>query len=178
MREIPAHWEDAAAWLAWVQRKQRQASQMEWKIWSGSWAASSSLGPYQDADFRRFVLGLYAADLGCYPKGVQVDFDRLLYTVGRFSRGFSLWMVQEEGDWIPVGYSGWHPISSFVFSAINAAPEQADPDFLQPDLHSEILYLFNYSVLPQYRRTILSKSLLEQLAQEVQGGRILCAGTV
>lgn len=144
------------------------------------------LGAYASAAWRRFAVGLFAADLACYPVPVdQVDFANLAFAASRFPRGFRLYLARTARHAaLPVGYAAWHPmaVGSFrllrdhadtlvdrsVIPLTEAAPGAAD------------LYLFNYSVVPGLYGSAVSRALVKRYAAEVGavGARSLTAITV
>lgn len=135
-------------------------------------AAAGPLGWHAVSSWRRFTLGLFAADLACYEtSGDQVTFDRLSYVVSRFPEGFRLWWREAaDGGWLPVGYTGWYPVSATTFSRL----ESGDPalaDRLIPPARDAaerpFIYVFNYSAALSSRRSSLSRALMQRLADDL-----------
>lgn len=178
---IPHHAAEAKGWLAELPQ-QLQGPWEEWGFLRGTpWMeATGPLKSHTEPDFHRFVFGLYGADITHYAPAFQVSYDRLLLTVGRFPQGFTLWMGRNAKGWWPIGYSGWHPISRWVFECIEGDPARADLGILLPSPQSEdsLIYLFNYSVHPSLLHSPISRALLAQLAQQRPPGVPCCAATV
>lgn len=178
---IPHQAAEAKGWLAELPQ-QLQGPWEEWGFLTGEpWRyATGALKSMEDPDFHRFVFGLYGADITNYAPAFQVSYDRLLFTVGRFPQGFTLWMGRNSKGWWPIGYSGWHPVSRWAFTCIEADPMQADLGILLPSPQTEdsLIYLFNYSIHPSLTQSSISRALLEQLAQQRPAAFPCCAATV
>jgi hypothetical protein len=139
-----------------------------------------SLGWHASSAWRRFALGIFAADLACYgTPGEQVTFDRLSYVVSRFPQGFRLWWRgTADRGWLPVGYTGWYPVSETTFERLEAG-DPALADRLIPPLttmpgaaeNRPFVYVFNYSADPSSRRSALSKALMQRLDQDLIAAR-------
>ena len=133
------------------------------------------LGRYGDARWRGLVGAAFVADLACYAApSDQVSFDRLVDAMRVFPSGFRLWGAQIGGAgsaWVPLGYSGVHPISEATFARIErGAVSLAGPAIAALPAVEEggsFLYLFNYSVVPALRGTWMAACLLKALADDV-----------
>ncbi len=132
--------------------------------------SSSKLGYYSNSNFRKWILGLFLADLVSYSvSSDQVEFHRLAYLAATFPQGFRLAWLNISGEWWPVGYTGWYPISSSAFETLKKRPETLQDRMIVPLLQAKApyLYLFNYSVAPSLKKTMLSKALMSRYAQDV-----------
>jgi hypothetical protein len=83
-------------------------------------ATDAMLGAYGSSRWQRFASAVFLADWACYSRVAdRADFDRLLYVLACFPVGFRLWMCRlPGGNWMPVGYTGWYPISDRVFDVL------------------------------------------------------------
>jgi hypothetical protein len=130
-------------------------------------ADQSAFGLYPFADLQRFILALFAADLGCYVAKVdQVNFERLVYVVHSYPQGFRLWFGRTAADgWVPVGYSGWYPISEASFELLERRPGSLRDRMIVPavDARPRFAYVFNYSLTRPWRRVPFSRRLLASL---------------
>lgn len=139
---------------------------------------------FSDSLWRKWVLGLYLADLVSYPRGSdQVDFQRLTYVTSTFPNGFTLACLKLNGRWWPAGYTGWYPISQSQFDVLVKSPERMDSRMVLPQAlisRRPYLYLFNYSVKPGLNKTAFSKTMMRAFAASVQAMPAvgLCAITV
>jgi hypothetical protein len=132
------------------------------------------LGCYASADWRRFALAAFIADWASYPRDAdRADFARMMSLVAVFPAGFRVWMADVGGASLPVGYTGWYPIPAHVFDTLRHKPDvithrrQIVPlTAMEPGGTS--LYLFNYSVVPQLKRTPCSATLLRALADDLR----------
>lgn len=126
-----------------------------------------------DPGWRKFMFGLFLADWSCYDTPAdRVDFARLLFVTQMFPAGFRLWTcILEDGIETPVGYTGWYPVSETVFQTLEKRPDSVTHrGFMFPlreTGNSPLLYLFNYSIVPQLRKTPQSKALLETMAKDM-----------
>lgn len=148
--------------------------------------AGSPMGLFGYPPWRRFVLGLLAADWASYAVPVdQVNFERLAFIASTFPRGFRLFLGRtEEAQSIPVGYSAWHPMSNGSFRLLRDHAAQLVDRTVLP-LSTMVpavsdVYLFNYSVAPGLRGSDLARSLVKEYAREVTAAapRSLTAITV
>ena len=132
------------------------------------------LGAYQSADWRRFAAGVYLADLACYTNPAdQADFPRMLSVTAAFPQGFRLYMAQmANGHNLPIGYTGWYPISDNVFDVLHNNPQQFThrgmiTPLKQFEENKSKLYLFNYSVVEPLIGSDTSSQLVKYFAQSL-----------
>ena len=132
------------------------------------------LGPYGSLAWRRFAAGLFLADWASYEQPAdRADFARLLYVVACFPRGFTLWMCRlPDGQFTPVGYTGWYPIPGSVFEVMCSDPGTiTHRGFMGPlralEDHGSYLYLFNASIVPALRGTKQSRALMYSYARTI-----------
>jgi hypothetical protein len=73
-----------------------------------------------------------------------------------------------------VGYTGWYPIAGPIFDLMYDNPESiTHRGIIMPaklEAHPYV-YLFNYSVIPQLRKTRHSARVVKSLAQELESIR-------
>jgi hypothetical protein len=137
-------------------------------------APRSPFGRYADPVFRKLVLATFLADWACYDEPVnQVSLARLFYVMDVFPSGFRAWWVESpEAGWLPVGYTGWCPISTATFEAFagNATTLRDRSVVVLPALDpaGSFLYLFNYSIAPPLRRSACSRRLMCGLAGDIE----------
>ena len=133
------------------------------------------LGVYGAAAWRRFALGIFMADWASYTHPAdRADFARLLSVVAAFPQGFQLYMAPlQDGTMVPVGYTGWYPISADVFAMLDQNPHHVTHrgfmvplKSIQPD--GNHIYVFNYSVAPPFYKTPLSARVIKDLAQNLK----------
>jgi hypothetical protein len=134
------------------------------------------LGAYAAEIWRRWASGIFVCDWACFDRpSDRVDFLRLLYIVSFFPAGFSLWLANVRGEeWIPVGYTGWYPIAGPVFDMMYDNPESITHRGVIMPVESgthPYVYLFNYSVIPQLRKTRHSARIVKSLARELESIR-------
>jgi len=125
------------------------------------------------AVLRKFILALLAADWACYAEPAsREEYGHLRKAVSVFPRGFRLWMVRVGGRCMPIGYTGFHPISRDTFSLMKNAPErltsrkQIAPE---PEAASagSYFYLYNLGIIRQFQGTAASRALVKAFAADV-----------
>jgi hypothetical protein len=143
--------------------------------------STSPLGCATNPTWRKWVLGLYLADLVSYAlPSDQVEFNRLSYLTVAFPEGFALFWIQIAGEYWPAGYTGWYPMSSSAFETFEKRPESLQDRTVVPKTRAPsagsnpttasdrpFLYLFNYSVAPPFKKSRLSKTLMKHYAQNL-----------
>jgi hypothetical protein len=112
-------------------------------------------GPSIDA-VEACTVAIYIADILCYQKpNDQVDLPRLSEIISVFHEGFSIAYINITVSkyhaplTIPIGYTGWFPISKTVFSKM-ANGQLEDRRIIRPETTLENInaaYLFNFSVV-------------------------------
>lgn len=172
----PGRWDEYYQWFEDLERAARtltgDASDSLTSV-SGSDLAlpTNPVGSFGLERYRRFLGAILAADWLTYEApDDRADFPRLSFVTSRFPIGFRAWFATQEGRTIPVGYSGWYPIDAPTFSRL----EHNDPPWedravvpLTATSKQNFLYLFNYSILPAFRRGNGSRRLLGALADEI-----------
>lgn len=153
--------------------KEGFVTSMEWGQIQTHSVEKNPFGLYPIQNWRKFVLATFLADLVSYSAPVdQVSFDRLLFVMHAFPQGFRVWWLNQPGghDW-PIGYSGWFPMREMFFDVFEKDPGKLRDRFVIPDVASvtrnPFIYLFNYSVIPFFKKTSLSKALMKQYAHDV-----------
>lgn len=125
-------------------------------------------GLYASENFRKFVLATFLADLVSYSDEVdQVGFDRLLFVMHGFIKGFRTWWVKIEDRWWPVGYTGWYPMLKTAYLQFKERPETLTSRMVVPTTNEDYLYLFNFSASPQFKKSNLSKSLMKLFVEDI-----------
>lgn len=121
--------------------------------------------------FRRFLGAVLAADWLTYKApDDRANLLRLAFVLDRFPKGFRVWFLETETGWMPVGYSGWYPIDHLTYERLEKNnPPWRDRAIVPMTSLSEgdFLYLFNYSILPTFRKGDGSRRLIKTLASEV-----------
>jgi hypothetical protein len=147
-------------------------------------SAPSPLGPYSSPQWRKFSLAAFVSDWACYEQPAdRADFPRLLSVIAAFPAGFRVWMCRLGPAFVPVGYAGWYPISRTVFDLLETKPQTITHRGVMVPLRTvdaaqNYIYLFNYSIIPQLRRTAHSKTLLATLAQDLSSVPVAGAAAV
>lgn len=122
----------------------------------------------------RFISGALAADWLSYEAPAdRASLERLEAVIRVFPRGFRLWFCRaENGQTLPVGYTGWYPISREAFAKACYAPETLTDrrelwplPTLAPD--GSPIWLFNYSIAGQLRRSAASRRMLQRYAADL-----------
>lgn len=134
--------------------------------------ASGIYGRFGSENFRRFLGAILAADWLTYEVASdRVDLPRLVFVLDRFPDGFRAWFARADDDsWLPIGYSAWYPIDHATYGRfVNNDPPWRDRAVvpIKSQTHGDYAYLFNYSVLPQFRRGAGSRGLLESLRTDL-----------
>lgn len=177
---------DFSSWdtaLLWLEQGRKQVSnyipknvssnEMVSMDWSDVEQKSQSpLGMYSVENWRKFVLATFLADLVSYENPVdQVSFDRLLFVMHAFPKGFRTWWVKlSDGSWWPVGYTGWYPMLQTMYELFEKKPGALKNRIVVPDVggdRSGYLYLFNFSVAPGWKKTLLAKNLMKTYVQDI-----------
>lgn len=123
----------------------------------------------------KFVIGALIVDWACYDaEADRADFQRLYDVFSAFPRGFRLWLCQTaSGEQIPVAYTGWYPISPSAFEKAHTAPntllhrrELWPLNGISQD--GNYIWLFNYSIIASLRRSIESRRMLKEYAEDIK----------
>lgn len=145
-------------------------------------AEPGPLGHFPDPRWRRFALAIFAADLACYlTPDDRVTFDRLLYVVDGFPRGFRVWWRRAGEAWLPAGYSAWYPISPGSLARLERGDPTLTERLFPPVRHAPPdapVYLFNYSLDASSRRSALSRALLASLADDLAAAGVTTLAAV
>jgi len=124
--------------------------------------------------WRRFFLGCLLADWVCYDRQVdRADFPRMKYIMSSASRYFRLWLCRApDGKMTPVGYTGWFPISKFVYEGMleyhigaNDRGVFLPQRFIAPE-DIRYVYVFNISVITPLRNTVCSRRMIKALQRD------------
>ncbi|HEX4414188.1 MAG TPA: hypothetical protein VH107_11210 [Lacipirellulaceae bacterium] len=128
----------------------------------------------------KFVNAALAADWACYSAAAdQADCGRLSVVIATFPRGFNVWFCNvSPSDWLPVAYTGWYPIGAAAFEKAYAKPSllyhrgELKPE---PNLAAggSFVWLFNYSIIAQLRKSEQSRAMLQRYAHDLSGEKIL-----
>jgi hypothetical protein len=121
----------------------------------------STLAPHLEA--------LLAADHRCYPRPVdRLSRERAEQLLAAADLRVRLWF-DEAGE--PCGYTAIHTIAAPVLALLEQPPETAsDRGFVVPATAGEAaagVYLFNYSIAPELRRSAASRALIAGLADDL-----------
>lgn len=165
----------------WIEaRLQEIRNESDWKLAEPQTAfteyasdpPTGPLGRYEDPIWRKFVLAALLADWACYTDPAErVDFSRLLFLMHTFPAGFRIWWAtSSKGIRYPVGYTGWYPVSHQAFNLLTEHLSQVQTRFVAPLSKfkaGDDIYLYNYSIIPQLKKTELSKALIKRYADDV-----------
>lgn len=129
-------------------------------------------GLYPSQLWRKFVLAAFLADYVSYSQTVdRVSFERLLFVMHAFPAGFRVWWTKLlDGKWWPVGYSGWYRMLETAFEVFEKTPHKLKDRMVVPcviENEGSYLYLFNYSVAPQFKGSGLSKMLMNGFVEDI-----------
>lgn len=168
-------WSEASNWMEEGIEKSKNLTQptsftcLDGSIFSPS---DSPFGLYISAQWRKFVLTTFLADLICYERSVdQVSFDLLLFVMHRFPSGFRIWWGKTDERWFPVGYSGWLPMLESQFDLFKNQSHKVQSRFVLPVPNKDenpYIYFFNYSVIPSLKKSVVSKELMCHFVKDVQ----------
>lgn len=171
------------ALTSWLSEGQRALGALAWSEALEASVASHEcpagdepgpLGRYGDPRWRTFAAAVFLADLASYPAPVdQVGFERLLYVMHVFPRGFRLWTAEVPGAGrLPVGYTGYYPIGPASFALLEREPASLPNRMVVPlpaaPPGGSFVHLFNFSIVPALRRTGASRRLVAAYAREVE----------
>ena len=81
-------------------------------------------------------------------------------------------MARLDGKCLPIGYTGFHPISKDTFNRIQNTPQritnrkQITPE---PGSHSanNYYYIYNLGIIKQFQRSAASKRLVQAFAKDI-----------
>ena len=123
--------------------------------------SADTLAPHLEA--------LLAADHRCYPRPVdQLSRERAALLRSAAELRLRLWF-DAEGE--PCGYTAIHTIAAPVLALLRQPPVTApDRSFVVPAMAGEAaagVYLFNYSIAVELRRSAASRALLAGLADDL-----------
>ena len=127
-----------------------------------------------DPHWQRWVVGTFLADHACYPRPAdKVQFDKLSRAMRAFPQGFRCWWLEHpSAGWLPVGYSGWHPVSPAQFETLTDPSGASTGRSVEPlalvDPTGPYVYVFNYSVIAPLRKSPVSRDLLGALAEDLE----------
>lgn len=140
--------------------------------------ASYDENPYfshmADPAWRSSLTGLFAADWACYHSPAdRVEFERLHSVLSVFPQGFTLSALSVGDVMVPVGYTAWYPIEPAIYEALEETPHIIKHrGFIRPlpalPKDDPAIYLFNYSIVPSFKKTPFSKAMLAEFAQSVR----------
>lgn len=186
--ERARHWiQSESASLALLEREAAMKAEfrsLEWKDVSQS--SQPPFGFYSLEQWRKLALATFLADLASYPEpSDQVNFDRLLFVMHAFPQGFRTWWIQcPDQRWRPVGYTGWYPMFDNFYTWMKNHPELLRDRMVTPNTYGASsrppLYLFNFSVIPAFKKSALSQALMKHFLADVkaQNARGLACITV
>ena len=123
--------------------------------------SAATLAPHLEA--------LLAADHRCYPRPVdRLSRERAELLLAATELRVRLWL-DEHGE--PCGYTAIHTIAAPVLALLQRPPATApDRSFVVPATVGEAaagVYLFNYSIAVELRRTAASRALIAGLADDL-----------
>lgn len=115
------------------------------------------------------------ADWACYAKPEdRAEYLRLHDIISTFPKGFRIWFCQTiNKTYLPVGYTGWYPIARSIFEKALMRPgEITHRRELWPEISlskgEKYLWVFNYSIIKQLRKSEQSKKMLQTYAADIQ----------
>jgi hypothetical protein len=165
--------------LEWMEEGQKLIASMprkeflEDETFSLEWSeirenARAPFGYYPCIQWRKFVLAVFFADYVSYAKDVdRVGFERLLFVMHAFPEGFRVWWTKLlDGQWWPVGYTGWYPMLETAFELFEKSPHKLNDRMVVP-AEGRYLYLFNFSVPLQFKKSELSKKLIKSYVEDI-----------
>lgn len=175
-------WNKALKWINKAKKLTQQSAEkdflegeifsMEWKQIEQPW--EYPFGLFSSKAWRKFVLATLCADHISYQdRDKQVDFERLLFVMHAFPQGFRTWWVKlPNGTCWPVGYTGWYPMLESAFDLFRNKPAKLKDRMVVPNIHVNgerpYLYLFNFSVAPEFKKTFLTKMLIKTFVEDIQ----------
>lgn len=174
-------WKEASDWLEEGKRVARQLvpgailqadmASLEWDDIAQKQEAP--FGLYASDKWRKFVLATFLADLVAYPKSSdQVNFERLLYVMHAFPRGFRTWWHKvPDGSWWPMGYTGWYPMLETAFQLFENNPGELKDRMVVPNTHiteqAPYLYLFNFSAAVALKKSNFTQALMQRFVEDI-----------
>jgi hypothetical protein len=123
--------------------------------------SAATLAPHLEA--------LLAADHRCYPRPVdRLSRERAELLIAAADLRVRVWF---DADDLPYGYTAIHTIAAPVLALLEQPPATApDRSFVTPARAGEMaaaLFLLNYSIAPELRRSAASRALLAGLAEDL-----------
>lgn len=121
----------------------------------------------------QFTLALLLADWACYDaQADREDYSHLQQAVTVFPGGFRLWMAQLDGNCIPIGYSGFHPIARDTFYRLKTAPESiTNRKQITPEPASnsgqDYYYIYSVGIIKQFHRSTASRRLVKEFSNDL-----------
>lgn len=175
-------WDVAKRWINKGKKVIKQCSEEQithGEIFSLEWIQIAEkhehpFGLYQSKTWRKFVLATFFADIVSYSLPIQqVNFERLLFVMHAFPQGFRTWWIKLNNKtcW-PVGYTGYYPMLETAFNLFKTHPKTLKNRMVVPDINEEeeqpYLYLFNFSVAPEFKYDFLTKTLMKRFVEDIQ----------
>lgn len=175
-------WGAAKRWINKSKKRVQQCTESEilkGEFFSLEWIQIAEkheypFGLYQSENWRKFVLSVFFADIVSYVKPIeQVSFERLLFVMHCFPQGFRTWWIKlKNGSCLPVGYTGFYPMLETTFELFKKHPQKLKNRMVVPDTHLNegrpYLYLFNFSVAPEFKVDYLTRTLMKRLVEDIQ----------
>ncbi len=168
LKSIPAvaEWDSIAPWLKGA------INYVEKRFPDSDLQAVNGAELKTPAEMQQFKIAALAADWLSYTAPAdQAEFPRLSSVIEKFPSGFRVYFAKiAGGDFYPVGYTGWYPVSDEVFATLHKKPSDIKHrGFMKPVPESarNNIYLFNYSVAPYLIGTEQSGALIKDFAQTI-----------
>lgn len=168
------------ALISWIEEEVRQIRVLEIKdpntVTVISFTGNDIHQKNQTSDaniLSKFTIALFLADWACYSNQAdREEYTHLKNAVTVFPGGFRLFMAQHDGNCIPIGYSGFHPIAKDTFYRLRKAPEtitsrkQITPE---PASNSgeNYYYIYNLGIIKPFHRSSASRRLVKEFSNDI-----------
>jgi len=129
---------------------------------------------FQEAHCRnKFILAVVLADWSCYDdQENREEYAYLKSVVAAYPFGFRLWLARLEGRRLPIGYTGFHPISKDTFARIQNNPHSiTNRKQITPEsglgAATNYYYMYNIGIIKQFQRSAVSKRLVKTFVHDI-----------
>ncbi|WP_075354630.1 hypothetical protein [Desulfovibrio sp. DV] len=121
----------------------------------------------------QFTLAVVLADWACYADPANREgfvYLKDVFTVA--PGGFRLWLARLDGEFLPIGYTGFHPIAQDTFNRLQRAPDSiTNRKQIRPEPESisgaNYYYIYNLGIIKQFHKTTASRLLVKEFSNDI-----------
>ena len=133
--------------------------------------------PPNASTLTQFTLAVVLADWACYADPANREdyvYLKNVFTVCPW--GFRLWLARLDGEFLPIGYTGFHPIAQDTFNRLQRAPESiTNRKQIRPEPESisgaNYYYIYNLGIIKQFHRTTASRLLVKEFSEDIASAK-------